>query len=329
MQGFPSSESDSGPFSPEDVQGLIRIEYARAARYGYPITLMAIEVDRLDALHDLYGVESERRALAAVVHGVRSALRQSDFLGLLRGRRILVLCPHAPGRAVSAIATRILENCHGLEFRSDGRSVRPTLSIGASTLHPGEGLAFEPFLAAAEQALAFAVRAGGDHFVLRQTAGSALGELRRELEREEAALRGAPSAREPGPDPAAPLEARIRALFRALGEHSAQLGELEQEVLRAAGEGFEPPREQDPSRVARQVATLARRIRRLKALLDATEAELAALARRKGVDPGVASIFRTVQGLRSGQEDFSRRHGILTLIFEANLDLRREREDPA
>jgi diguanylate cyclase (GGDEF)-like protein len=338
MQGFPSRAGDSGPFSTRETLGLMRAELTRAARYGYPVTLLLIEVDRLGSLHDLYGVESERRALEAAVLELRASVRASDSLACERDRRIVVLLPHAPAHAVSAVAVRLLEACRALELRGGDRSLRPTLSIGAASVSAGGQADFDAFVASAEQALAFAIRSGGDRFVLHQPAEATIEELRRELEREETRLRGA-QARAAGDGEAAPalatddgqpapaLATRIHALFRALGGHSAALGDLEREVLEAAGEGLEAPRERDPALVARQIASLERRIRRLKALLDATEAELVALARKKGVDPGIASIFRTVQGLRPDQEDFARRQEMLTLIFEANLELRRG--DPA
>lgn len=339
MQGFPSSPFDSG-----ETFELMRIEQARAARYGYPITWLWIEIDRLTALRDLHGVESERRTLRAVVETVRGAIRASDALVTMRGPRLLVLLPHVSAQGASAVAVRLLSACRALQFRDGSRSVRPTISIGAATLAPGESSTFEASLASAEEALMFALRSGGDRFVLHQTAGATIDELRRALEREEALLRAlpfdaaesAPGAAqdavphgEPPPDTAPTLAARIRALFRALGGHSAELADLERDVLQAASEGLEAPRERDAASVQRQIASVERRIQRLKQLLDATESELAALARRKGVDPGVASIFRTVQGLRPDQEDFARRHEILTLIFEANVELRRGRGDRA
>jgi diguanylate cyclase (GGDEF)-like protein len=327
MQGFPSRAGDSGPFSTRETLGLMRAELTRAVRYGYPVTVLVIEVDRLGSLHDLYGIESERRALEAAVDELRASVRASDSLACEHDRRILVLLPHVPAGVVSAVALRLLRACRALELRGGERVLRTTLSIGAASLAAGAQPDFESFVASAEQALAFALRSGGDRFVLHQPAEVTIDELRRELEREEALLRSPPESAAADGAPGTTLATRIHALFRALGGHSAALGELEREVLEATGEGLEAPRERDPALVARHIASLERRIRRLKSLLDATEAELVALARRKGVDPGVASIFRTVQGLRPDQEDFARRQEMLTLIFEANVKLRRG--DPA
>jgi hypothetical protein len=58
-------------------------------------------------------------------------------------------------------------------------------------------------------------------------------------------------------------------------------------------------------------------------MLDATENELRRIAKLKGVEEGLASIYRTVQGLTNTDEDYHRKREMLTLIFEANVDLQR------
>ncbi len=344
MQGLPPvgfNASEAGLFSTDEILQLMRVERERAARYGYPITLMLIEVDRLEALHDLYGFESMQEVLRSAVRLVRSTIRQSDFVGVLQDHRMLVLFPHAARETVSAIATRLLHGCQVLEFQSDGRLLRPTISIGAATVSPGESLEFERFLQAVEEALAFAIDSGGDRFVHRQTAGAVIEELRRELEQRKSTLRSGPrsaaaTAKTPQKTPELPyakieaeagLEERIRALFRAFGEHSPELRRLEEEVIRAAEEGLRLLQHRDSATApvnVRHADVLERRIQKLSELLDATEVELISLARRKGVDPGIASIYRTVQGLRTEEADFARKREILTLIFEANLELKQK-----
>ena len=55
-----------------------------------------------------------------------------------------------------------------------------------------------------------------------------------------------------------------------------------------------------------------------------TEAELLQVARMKGLESGVASIYRTVQGLDTEETDFARKQEMLTLLFEANVELRKK-----
>lgn len=347
MSGFASvnfSESDQGLFSPAEIEHLMRVDYERAVRYRYPITLMLIEVDRLETVHDLYGHESKEEVLQAVISLLRSITRASDVLGCMRYERIMAVFPHTPKEAVSALAGRLLAGCRDLEFRSGSRSLRASLSIGV-TAPRGQEPDFERFVRNAEEALAFAVRSGGDRFVENQAASDAIDALRQELETEERRLvevhrelvqpaggptieapaAGGPSIEEP---PQAALGERIRNLFRAMAEESPEMQRLEREVASAAERGVQQARDAAVSRSVseheEEIDVLERRLQRLKDLLDQAELELHRIAERKGVDAGIASIYRTVQGLTGEEFDYESRKEMLALMFEANVVLQRK-----
>jgi hypothetical protein len=66
-----------------------------------------------------------------------------------------------------------------------------------------------------------------------------------------------------------------------------------------------------------------RRIDKLAGLLADSERALAELARLKDVDPGLSSIYRSVQGLAAGDAQAAAKQEALDKIFQANLALRR------
>ncbi len=68
-----------------------------------------------------------------------------------------------------------------------------------------------------------------------------------------------------------------------------------------------------------------RRIAKLAATLQATERNLRKLAESKGFDPGLASIYREVQGLSEEDALAELKREMLSKIFEANLKLREQR----
>src|SRR5262245_3104145 len=107
MSGSPSvnlGPSEGGLFTPEEIARLMESEYQRSLRYGYPLALLLVEIDRLESLHDLYGVESKRRILRAVSSLLSSSQHTDYLLGTLREQRLLLLLPHtqAVGAAVLA-----------------------------------------------------------------------------------------------------------------------------------------------------------------------------------------------------------------------------------
>ncbi|MDP6762005.1 MAG: hypothetical protein QF903_03045 [Planctomycetota bacterium] len=71
------------------------------------------------------------------------------------------------------------------------------------------------------------------------------------------------------------------------------------------------------------VENFERRITKLTRSLEVTEEELRRMAERKEVDPGVASVFRTVQGLNEDEDDLEAKTEMMATIFEANLVLQK------
>ena len=64
----PSQQSrDRSLFSLAQIQHLIRVEFHRAQRYGYPLSCLMVGVDRLNQLRDLYGYDSKEAVLEEVI----------------------------------------------------------------------------------------------------------------------------------------------------------------------------------------------------------------------------------------------------------------------
>jgi hypothetical protein len=73
----------------------------------------------------------------------------------------------------------------------------------------------------------------------------------------------------------------------------------------------------------REVENFERRISKLTHSLELTEDELQRIAKAKGIDPGLASIYRSVQGLGSDEGNYEAKLEMMASIFEANLALQK------
>lgn len=332
------SESERGLFTPDEIQRLMRIEYERALRYEYPISLMVVGVDRLDYLHDLYGFESREEILHAIVAQLRSITRACDFLGCMVDDRMMAMFPHTPERASDGIAGRLLRGSRGLTFESDGRKLRVTLSAGIATATPGKDISFEEFLESATDGLRFAMDWGGDRYARREAATDLIENLREELESEAQLLREQQlRVSTPVPRiedlPGDSVGQEIRDLFRAHPDREEDLDALEARITTAALAALEGAKERAVAEKVKEytdrVDILERRITKLKDVLDTTETELRRIATLKGVDSGIASVYRSVQGLSEEEGDFGRKQEILTVLFEANVRLRKQIEGRA
>ena len=102
------SSADKSLFSLAQIQHLMRVEFNRAQRYGYPISCIMVAVDRLGHLRDLYGYEAKEEIVDSVINLLKGATRSSDFLGRLADDRLLAVIPHTGGEGVSAMCERLL-----------------------------------------------------------------------------------------------------------------------------------------------------------------------------------------------------------------------------
>jgi len=351
MSGYPTvnfSDSEKGLFTPAEIQHLMRIEYERAVRYEYPLTLMLIEVDRLGYLQDLYGFESKEEILQGVISLLRSITRQSDVLGCMLDDRLMSVFPHTPGAAASSVAGRLLRGCRTLDFQSDGRRIRITLSIGIAVTRRGEEPDFERFLTTAEEALSIAVESGGDRFVEREPLPDPIADLKARIGEVVAKAPPPPPAPPvavvvPAPAPAAApspllpdpedlggegLTDKLRALFDALGPPDPTRRALEDHIIGAAQKSLDLAREQALSgreeAHKREIERLEARIEKLRTLLDSTEEELQRQLEAKTLDPGIASVYREVAGLSPNAKSYEKKKEVLGLIYEANVRLLEE-----
>jgi diguanylate cyclase (GGDEF)-like protein len=333
MSSFPAlnfGQSEKSLFSPQEIARLMESEYRRSLRYGYGLSLCVLGIDRLESLHDLYGVDSRARIVEAVVTMLRSSTRASDALGTLRGERLLMLFPHSTRPACQAVARRLLAGCRELEFRGDGRDLRASLSIGiAQRARAGELAALA---AQAERALAAAQEAGGNRFVEFEELPASSEPARFARPSEVPPAAPARAAR-----PAAPLlpsvaelsgatlEEKVQSLFQRIGGGADQ-GMLAREVLevlqRTLQEARAPRRTE--AEVQAEIRLLEGRVADLRRMLDASEQELERMIQEKSVDPGLASLYRGVQGLDPGARDYAKKKELLAVIYRANVDLLRE-----
>lgn len=320
MPEFPTVQftgDGEGLFSAPEIQRLMRAECDRAARYAYPLTAMMISVDRLDQLGDLYGTESRDTILEEVSASLEANTRESDLLGCRVGSHFLALFPHT-GRGVGLrVAQRLIAETSKLVFDEGSASVGVTLSIGVTFRDEGEGGSFEELRDEVTSAVLEATSAGGNR----------------------AKVYTAPPPRASMPAAVAPIDLsgsleelsrsleevlgqKVAAMFESMGQALPDFGGHRKEVLALAVEKMEAAHEQLRREHADRVGMLERRLAKVSESLELTEGELQRALHAKGVDPGVSSIYRTVQGLSDVEEDGELKKEMMAAIFEANLELK-------
>jgi diguanylate cyclase (GGDEF)-like protein len=316
-------------FSPGQLQRLMRVEFERAQRYRYPIVMLLVAVDRLVQLQDLYGTELKGEVLQALTRLLKSDLRSSDSIAALIDDRVVVLVPHTEPEGATSMARRLLDGMRAHQFDCDGRQTHITVSIGGAHNQTRGEISFETMLEVAEGGLEVAARGGGNRYV-----HSDLYEFFQKKHEREARAAQAPAALPAAEPEVAPtgigglLGDKIRELFGDAADDQALLARIEQEVI---GNALREMRGELSRALAdsateqrRQIEVLERRIGKLTHALGVTEEELQRVLKLKGVDAGVASIYRTVQGLSSDEVAAELKKELMSKIFQANVDMRRQ-----
>lgn len=346
------SEAAQGLFSAEDVERLMRAEFDRAIRHKFSLVVMLVGVDRLGQLQDLYGWDSKGEILRSVVSLLRTSLRDSDLLGLTQDDRILLVFPHTTPEAAGVLAKRLLTGARKLRFDRDGRTLRVSLSVGVANSRQSNDVSFETLVAVAEDGLSVADAAGGDRFVetelyqlyerkrrtkarARETAGLAPEEPARIV----ASVPPPEAKRGDGPvlTPDDPIGQALLELLAAQGFEGGQFVGVDPDAIAAAIRRAQEQRATAPVphtpvtpeeilEKERQIEMLERRISKLTQVLGLTEDELRRVAQMKGIDFGLPSIYKSVQGLDAGEREYERKKAMMLTILEANLALKRELE---
>jgi diguanylate cyclase (GGDEF)-like protein len=162
-----ANEQGHGPFlgsalfSQAQILQLMRNEFARSRRHGYPLSCLLLQVDRMAQLVDLHGMavrEAVRGNLAALVQG---RTRGADLLGAWSEDRFLLLLPHTQLDRARIVAARLVRQFQEIEVAVDGKVLALRLCAGLAANEDHQIMFFDSLVGQAEFALEHALRAGG------------------------------------------------------------------------------------------------------------------------------------------------------------------------
>lgn len=158
------SSSDQSPrlFSLAQIQHVLKVEFSRARRYRYPLTILCVAVDTLSGVRERHGWEGKEQAFGEVVELLQKLMRTSDFVGRMADDNLLVVVPHTDAAGTAILVGRLLQTVREHRFAGALSGERATLSIGSATLVDDKAIYHDLLLSAAQRALAAAQAAGGD-----------------------------------------------------------------------------------------------------------------------------------------------------------------------
>jgi len=326
-------------FTDDEVRSLMQIEFDRARRYDYPIACLLIEVDRLVDIQTMHGYEARGIILQALVELLQGETRAGDLLGTVVDDRLMILIPHTMPAAARAISERVLKGAREMQFKVGGKSIRVSASIGVAHNQDEAATSVATLERVAEEGLSVAISSGGGQVVQTELyqlyekepappappAGD-VAELLARAERMGYRERLEGLVAEGAPLESAADEIAEEVIQRAV-QQERERWSRDLEMANARIEAMSTSLEQGEDRAGleRSLLQLNRRIEKLTRSLETTEAEVARLRTAGVEETGVASVYREVQGLDSGENRADLKRELMGEIFKANLDLQSRR----
>jgi diguanylate cyclase (GGDEF)-like protein len=141
-------------------------ECARSERSGQPFALLVIDLDGFKAINDTHGHAAGDACLQHFTLMAQTRLRPGDMLARTGGDEFCIVLPSSTLREGAMIARRVLEVCRADAEQCTGNDIPVAVSIGVAQWTSETGAYPDRLMAAADQALYAAKKAGRNGFAI-------------------------------------------------------------------------------------------------------------------------------------------------------------------
>ncbi len=129
----------TGLFNRRHTEERLRALDAGAARHGYPLAVLLVDVDHFKQVNDTLGHQTGDEVLVAIGQRLQSGMRLEDVLGRWGGEEFLLVLPHTSVEQAGVLAERLRELIAAEPMTTAGAALDITVSIGgAAAESPGD-----------------------------------------------------------------------------------------------------------------------------------------------------------------------------------------------
>ncbi|MHC8310223.1 GGDEF domain-containing protein [Pseudomonas sp. GT1P32] len=139
-------------------------EIDMSRRHLQPLSLLMLDIDHFKQINDTHGHSAGDDVLKGVAASIKSQLRNVDMVFRFGGEEFLILLSNTGREAAAMVGERLRFAAQAKEFSADGNLIELTVSLGCSTLLPGESA--ESLLRRADSALYVAKREGRNRLAM-------------------------------------------------------------------------------------------------------------------------------------------------------------------
>lgn len=159
----------TGAFNRHFLEQNLPIELERAARMGYPVSVLMLDIDDLKQINDRHGHPAGDEVLRQLVTSTTSVIRETDWIARYGGDEFVVVAPGCPREHLAQLCNKIQAAFEAAPAIDGGQEVAAYLSIGAGASAVGS-LDAEALIRAVDQAERSAKAQGGDQFQIQEFA---------------------------------------------------------------------------------------------------------------------------------------------------------------
>ncbi len=152
LRRMATTDSLTGLWNRRRFLELAEAEMARLRRYGHPVSVLMLDIDRFKTINDTHGHATGDQALRELAAVCLKELRDTDHIGRLGGEEFAVILPETGLAAAREVAERLRQRLAAVDIACPGGTLRMTVSIGVAMCHDEEP-AIERALGRADRAL--------------------------------------------------------------------------------------------------------------------------------------------------------------------------------
>ncbi|MHB2249115.1 GGDEF domain-containing protein [Pseudomonas fitomaticsae] len=144
-------------------QTLLR-EIEMSRRHLQPLSLLMLDIDHFKQVNDLHGHSAGDDVLKAVAASIKGQLRNVDMVFRYGGEEFLILLSNTSRDAAAMVGERLRQAAQAQDYYANNQLIELTVSLGCSTLLPGESA--DSLLRRADSALYVAKREGRNRLTM-------------------------------------------------------------------------------------------------------------------------------------------------------------------
>lgn len=146
------------------MEQTLQREIEMSRRHLQPLSVLMLDIDHFKRINDSHGHSAGDDVLKAVAASIKGQLRNVDMVFRYGGEEFLILLSNTGREASAMVGERLRYAAQAAEYYADGQLIELTVSLGCSTLLPGESA--DSLLRRADSALYVAKREGRNRLAM-------------------------------------------------------------------------------------------------------------------------------------------------------------------